>query len=132
MIGLANDIYSYKLERTTNQDANNLITILMKEKGFSLQRSVDYVGDQFKSLLDVFNKNEACLPSFDAEGDEALRRYILSTKQSIIGYMHWCFDTHRYFTPEDGDVRRTLIVRLTDDALDERAMRTNTGPENSK
>ena len=113
------------MERTTNQDANNLITILIKEKGYSLQESVDYIGDQFKALLDVFNMNEACLPSFGAEGDEALRRYILSTKQSVIGYMHWCFDTNRYFTPEDGDVRRTLIVRLTNDVVDERAMRSN-------
>lgn len=109
----------------TGQDANNLITILMKEKGYSLQQSVDYVADQFRSLLDTFNKNETCLPSFDAKGDDALRRYIYSTKQSLIGYMNWCFDTGRYFTPEDGDVRHTLIVKFTKDPREEGATRWN-------
>lgn len=97
----------------------------MKEKGYGLQQSVNYIGDQFKSLLDVFKKNEATLPSFGAQADEDLKRYIFSTKQSVVGYMNWCFDTNRYFTPEDGDVRHTLIVRLPDESADRGATRTN-------
>lgn len=112
------DILSYKLEQMKGLDANNLITILMKEKGLSLQQSVDYIAAQFTALVDVFNKNEAALPSFGPKADRDVERYILATKQSLIGYMNWCFDTRRYFGPEDGDVRHTLVVKLGKDGTD--------------
>ena len=100
------------MEQSKGLDASNLVSILMREKGHSLQEAVDYIGDQFKALLDVFNTQESSLPSFGAQADEDLQTYIFTTKQSIIGYMIWCFDTRRYFGPEDGDVRHTLVVKL--------------------
>ncbi|KLO08665.1 terpenoid synthase [Schizopora paradoxa] len=113
MIGLSNDLYSYKMEYKRGLEGSNYISVLMREKGLSLQGAVDHIGAQYKALLDKFLRHEAMLPSFGHPSvDSGLRRYVECMKQSIVGYNVWCFDTYRYFGPEDRDVRRTLVVRL--------------------
>lgn len=91
----------------------NYISVLMHERNLSLQDAVDHIGAQYEALLDQFLRHEATLPSFGTPlVDEGVRRYVECMKQSIVGYIVWCFDTYRYFGPEDRDVRRTLTVIL--------------------
>lgn len=104
----------------------------MRDKGFSLQESVDYVGAQISSLLDLFNNSEAALPSFGPKVDRDLEKYILATKQSLIGHIVWSFDTHRYFGPEDGDVKHTLVVQLATESGDEGARGDSLSRSSSK
>ncbi len=92
---------------------SNYISVLMREKNMSLQDAVDHIGVQYKTLLDQFLLHEAMLPSFESpSADDGVRRYVECVKQSIIGYLNWCFDTYRYFGREDRDVRHTLVVDL--------------------
>jgi len=113
MIGLSNDLYSYKMEYKRGLEGSNYISVLMREQNLSLQDAVDHMGVQYKTLLDQFLRYEAMLPSFGSpSADDGLRRYVECMKQSIVGYLIWCFDTYRYFGPEDRDVRHTLVVGL--------------------
>lgn len=101
------------MEYKRGLEGSNYISVLMREKGLSLQGAVDHIGAQYKALLDTFLRHEALLPSFGHQSvDNGLCRYVECMKQSIVGYNVWCFDTYRYFGPEDRDVRHTLIVRL--------------------
>jgi len=119
------DLYSYKREQSKGLDDINLIAILMRDRGYSLQESIDYLGAEIKSLLDIFNKSEAALPSFGPNVDRDLEKYIFATKQSLIGLIIWSFDTHRYFGPEDGDVKHTLVVKLVAEAGRDEGVRTS-------
>ena len=101
------------MEYKRGLEGSNYISVLMREKSLCLQGAVDHIGAQYKSLLDEFLRHEAMLPSFgNPLVDNGLRRYVECMKQSIVGYNVWCFDTYRYFGPEDRDVRRSLVVRL--------------------
>ncbi len=101
------------MEYKRGLEGSNYISVLMREQNLSLQDAVDHMGVQYKTLLDQFLRYETMLPSFGSpSADNGLRRYVECMKQSIVGYLIWCFDTYRYFGPEDRDVRHTLVVGL--------------------
>jgi len=90
----------------------NYITVLQREKELTLQGAVDHIGEEFQTLLSKFLVDEETLPSWGSLVDSDVRKYVESIKESIIGYIIWCFDTYRYFGPEDREVRHTLVVEL--------------------
>lgn len=90
----------------------NYITVLQQEKNLSLQDAADHIGAEFETLLRQFLLDEASLPSWGPSVDAGVQQYVASIKDSIIGYIIWCFDTYRYFGPDDREVRHTLLVKL--------------------
>jgi len=56
------DLYSYDLEQSRGQTGNNIVTVLMKEKGFALQESVDYIGKHCDNLADQYLSARKRLP----------------------------------------------------------------------
>ncbi len=83
----AQDLYSYKREQSRGLDDINLVTILMRDKGFSLQESVDYVGAQISSLLDLFNNSEAALPSFGPKVDRDWKNTSSQQNSRLLGIL---------------------------------------------
>ena len=69
---LYQDIYSYDMEQAMGplHLGNNILTVLQREEGISLQTAADRVGEHFQELIDLFNDAKARLPSFGKEIDE--------------------------------------------------------------
>lgn len=58
------------MEQAMGHTTNNVLTVLMREKGMTLQEAADYVGYHFKELVDKFESGKSRLPSFGTYLDE--------------------------------------------------------------
>lgn len=92
----ANDIHSLGKE-LDKEGAENLVIILAKERKLSFKQALKetlYIHDQdVLRLLEL----ERSLPSFDAEINPELTRYVQSIKALISGNHEWVlYDTNRY------------------------------------
>ncbi|KAI0077885.1 terpenoid synthase [Panus rudis PR-1116 ss-1] len=108
----SNDLYSYNMEQAMGHTGNNILTVLMKEKGLDLQGAADYVGEYFKVLIDRFLDGKAKLPSWGPEMDATVSQYIMAMESWIIGNLEWSFATQRYFGTQRQAIRETLTVEL--------------------
>lgn len=93
---------------------SNIVTVIMKEKGLSLQDTVDFVGADFESLLSDFAYDKKTLRSFSKGTDKNVKRFIDALETWIIGNICWSFSTRRYFGRDHEEIRRTLMVKLAD------------------
>ena len=91
-----------------------MLTVAMKEKGFSMQEAADYVGDEVALRMNQFIADQEELPSFGEAVDKDVRKYIFSISQWQVGNMIWSFLTSRYFGAEKDKVKKTLIVNVKD------------------
>ncbi|KAF5369039.1 hypothetical protein D9758_003091 [Tetrapyrgos nigripes] len=108
----ANDVYSYNMEQAKGHSGNNVVTVLMKAYNFDLQQACDYVGLQFKKLMNQFNSAKSRLPSFGPKVDAQVAQYVLSMENWIRGNLDWSFETKRYFGTHHEKVKRTRVVFL--------------------
>ncbi|KAI0696795.1 terpenoid synthase [Cytidiella melzeri] len=113
MITWANDVYSYNMEQAMGHLTNNILTVLQREKDFTLQEASDYVGIRFKELYDVFEATKNELPSFGEEMDKMVAAYIKAMEYWVAGNLEWSFGTRRYFGTENHKIRETLTVELS-------------------
>nr|BBH51500.1 putative sesquiterpene synthase [Clitopilus sp.] len=111
LVTWSNDIFSYNVEQSRG-DTHNMIVILMKYHGHTLQSAVDYVGDLCQKTIDDFQANRQKLPSWGAEVDEMVQRYVVGLQDWIVGSLHWSFQTHRYFGADGANVKKNRIVKL--------------------
>lgn len=84
------DIYSYDKEQSTGHEAINILTVLQREQGITLQQAVDCAAERFKFLVERFETNMQRLPSFSGEINTAvrwvairIRSFLLNSRQSI-------------------------------------------------
>ncbi|KAF8077664.1 terpenoid synthase [Lyophyllum atratum] len=111
LVTWSNDIFSYNVEQSRG-DTHNMIVILMKYHGHSLQSAVDYVGDLCAQTIDAFVENRRKLPSWGPEVDDMVDRYVTGLQDWIVGSLHWSFQTHRYFGTNGAEVKKTRFVKL--------------------
>lgn len=110
---LLQDLYSYRIEYAKDgEKCSNVIIALIYEKGFDLQETADYIGVEFKSLLNQFLSDKAALPSFGPETDTELRAYIFGLETWIIGNLRFSLETPRYLGEDRVEIRNTFIVKL--------------------
>lgn len=108
----ANDIYSHSLEQSWGE-TSNLVVVTMREKGISLQRSIDYVGGITMRRIDHFcqcylkRKIRSLGPSVDGD----VGKYVK-------GLEDWSFATDRYFGTRNVLVKGTLKVVVLPKQLD--------------
>ncbi|THH10891.1 hypothetical protein EW145_g1024 [Phellinidium pouzarii] len=113
MILWSNDVYSYKMEQAKpGHSYSNYITVVMKEKGLTIQEAFDYAGTEFQTLMSQFIAEKAALPSFGTEIDNDLKCYVVGLERWVSGNLQFSFETLRYFGGEREEVKKTLIVRL--------------------
>ncbi|KLO05953.1 terpenoid synthase [Schizopora paradoxa] len=110
LVGILNDLYSYSVERSRGLESNNFLTVVMKEKGLTVQQAADFTGKVIMDRVIEFQENEELLPSFGEELDEAAHKYIFSVSQWYIGSLIWSFETTRYFGAKNQDVKKNLVV----------------------
>nr|GAT50561.1 predicted protein [Mycena chlorophos] len=111
LVTWSNDIFSYNVEQSRG-DTHNMIVILMKYHGHTLQSAVDYVGELCRLTIDAFQENRFKVPSWGPEVDDMVQRYIGGLEAWIVGSLHWSFMTERYFAKGGAEVKKSRFVGL--------------------
>ncbi|KAF6757194.1 isoprenoid synthase domain-containing protein [Ephemerocybe angulata] len=106
----SNDVYSYDMEQSKGHTGNNVVTVLMLERGLSLQEASEYIGQQCQSQMQQFVLAKARLSSSNLPADAI--RYIDALGYWMIGNLVWSFETTRYFGADHLRVKETRIVHL--------------------
>ncbi|KAF9532586.1 isoprenoid synthase domain-containing protein [Crepidotus variabilis] len=105
----SNDVYSYDMEQSRGLIGNNIVTVLMNERGISLQEASDYIGAYCDGLLKRYlNARKRISLSLGLEAAQ----FIDAVGQWMIGNLVWSFETVRYFGPSHLEVKETGIVYL--------------------
>ncbi len=63
------------MEQHKGHTGNNIVTVLMRSKGLSLQSAADYVGVYFNELMHRFIENRKSLPLWGGSLDVAVDSY---------------------------------------------------------
>ncbi|KAF7440249.1 Alpha-muurolene synthase [Pleurotus ostreatus] len=111
LVTWSNDIFSYNVEQARG-DTHNMIVILMKYHGHTLQSAVDYVGELCCQTINNFCANRQVIPSWGPETDRMVQEYVQGLQDWITGSLHWSFKTHRYFGTNGAEVKKTRLVEL--------------------
>ncbi|KAE9395551.1 terpenoid synthase [Gymnopus androsaceus JB14] len=111
LVTWSNDIFSYNVEQSRG-DTHNMIVILMKFHGHSLQEAVDYVGDLCRQTIDEFSANRKKIPSWGPVVDKMVQKYVQGLQDWIVGSLHWSFQTTRYFGTDGQEVKKTRYIKL--------------------
>ena len=106
------DVFSYDVEQSKGLEGNNILTVLMQARGFSLQEASDYAGTLFGDLMNRFVAEREKLPSWGPDLDRGVNRYVDAIGHWVVGNLCWSFETSRYFGSALEDVKRTGIVKL--------------------
>ncbi|KAL4259877.1 Isoprenoid synthase domain superfamily protein [Pleurotus pulmonarius] len=105
-----NDIYSYPMEKAMGHEGYNVVTVYMKEFNLDVQAAFDRAGREFG---DLWNRFELCrleLPTFGEAIDLDVQRFVDGMKAWVVGHLHWCFETPRYFGDMKDSVKATHMV----------------------
>ncbi|KDQ58520.1 hypothetical protein JAAARDRAFT_129042 [Jaapia argillacea MUCL 33604] len=111
LVTWSNDIFSYNVEQSRG-DTHNMLVIVMREKGLSLQGAVDFVASMTMQSIDRFYENCTALPSWGPEIDDQVRVYVDGLANWIIGSLHWSFESERYFLKEGRNIKSSRVVTL--------------------
>ncbi|KAG5637399.1 hypothetical protein H0H81_004707 [Sphagnurus paluster] len=101
MVATANDLYSYKKEILAHDAEHNSLTISMQDPITGLragdrQAAIDYACARFKQCLADFRHCSDKLPSFGADVDTQVHRYISIMMDLVVGNIRWSLVCRRY------------------------------------
>ncbi|KAK7038245.1 terpene cyclase [Favolaschia claudopus] len=111
LVTWSNDIFSYNVEQSRG-DTHNMIVILMKYHGHTLQSAVDYVGELCRLTIDAFQRDRESIPNWGPEIQAMVEKYITGLEAWIVGSLHWSFMTERYFGKAGAEVKKNRFVAL--------------------
>ncbi|KAG5723434.1 Germacradienol/germacrene D synthase [Termitomyces sp. T112] len=111
LVAWSNDIFSYQVEQACG-DSLNMVAILIKHHGHTLQSAVDYVGDLCAQTIAGFQRDREQLPSWGPQVDAMVEKYVEGLQNWIVGSLYWSFQTHRYFGTNGAEVKKTRVVPL--------------------
>ncbi|EGN99094.1 hypothetical protein SERLA73DRAFT_108414 [Serpula lacrymans var. lacrymans S7.3] len=112
MVCWSNDVYSYNMEQAMGHTGNNVVTVIMQDKGIDLQAAADEVGVIFGQCMRTWSAEQAKLPSWGKSVDADVGRYVEALGQWVVGNLEWSFETPRYFGAMHDEVLRTRLVTL--------------------
>ena len=95
----ANDILSLEKELRRGE-VNNLVKVLRIEEGLTWQAAVDRAADMHNAEMHVFVRLSEHLPSYGAEVDAALGRYLSGLRARASGVLDWPYESGRYRVTE--------------------------------
>ncbi|KAJ8522361.1 hypothetical protein ONZ45_g1052 [Pleurotus djamor] len=101
LVTWSNDIFSYNVEQARG-DTHNMVVILMKYHGHTLQSAIDHVGELCRQTIDAFSENRKKIPSWGPEIDKMAQAYVQGLQDWITGY----------FGTNGADVKKTRLVKL--------------------
>ncbi len=92
-----NDLFSLPKERA-HGDMHNLALILQHQEDISLQQAVHRVAGLVEQEVERFIALENDLPSFGAEADGLVRRFVRVLRAWMRGNLDWSYESGRYHT----------------------------------
>jgi hypothetical protein len=90
-----NDIVSLEKEIKAG-DVHNLVLVMQHEYGVSLQEAVDRASGLFNAMVEAYIELEQDTPSFGAEIDPLVQRYLAGLRYWVRGNIDWSYETGRY------------------------------------
>jgi 5-epi-alpha-selinene synthase len=96
IIAWSNDLFSFNKEMKVGHNNFNLVTVLQQEYQISLQQAFDHAADLHNTEVQLFIDLSAQVPSFGAEIDANLERYLLGLRFWIRANLDWSAGTERY------------------------------------
>ncbi|EIW76869.1 terpenoid synthase [Coniophora puteana RWD-64-598 SS2] len=106
-----NDLCSFNKEQADG-DYQNLVFIIMEERGVGLQEGIDILTDMLSQRVDDYLALKASLPSFGPKVDYELARYLKALEHFTQGTVLWYYLSPRYFRTVDVSNRHNLVVPL--------------------
>ena len=79
------------MEQAKGHFANNVVTVLMQDNNIDLQAASDLIGMHFVQLVDQFQSAQLHVPSFGAEVDVMVSKY-------MEGLAYWVSGNLKYVT----------------------------------
>ncbi|KZV60851.1 terpenoid synthase [Peniophora sp. CONT] len=106
-----NDLCSFNKEQADG-DYQNLVCIIMVERGVDLQAAVNILTDMLAERVRDYANLKQKLPSFGAEIDARLAVYYENLEHFVQGTVVWYYNSPRYFPPDGITDPRDLQVEL--------------------
>lgn len=94
-----NDLFSLPKERA-HGDMHNLALILQHQEAIGVQDAVDRVVGLIEQEIERFIALENDLPSFGAEVDGLVRRFVAVLRAWMRGNLDWSYESGRYQVPD--------------------------------
>ncbi|KAF7301607.1 hypothetical protein MIND_00726200 [Mycena indigotica] len=119
LVGLGNDIYSYRKEYLEDGAKHNFVTVAMNDPSTGIQAgdiptAMNFAVDQFKTTLARVEQLKNSLPSFDEHPGlgPTLDRYVELMMDSVTGNIEWSVACKRYSLFEDVETRKKGYVTI--------------------
>ncbi|KAG1858061.1 isoprenoid synthase domain-containing protein [Suillus subalutaceus] len=108
-----NDIISYNKEQSHGGAPwENIVSVLMHDRGLDLQGAIDYAGQMCKDAIQRFETNRVILPSWDEEVDRQVAIYVEGMQDWMVGSLHWQLGSIRYSGKDGRAAKQDRIVKL--------------------
>ena len=104
-----NDLFSIQKERA-HGDMHNLALILQHQEDIGLQEAVDRVAGLVEQEVKRFIALENDLPSFGAEVDGLVRRFVAVLRAWMRGNLDWSYESGRYTTTAEQEVAAPFVA----------------------
>ncbi|VDB95597.1 unnamed protein product [Peniophora sp. CBMAI 1063] len=106
-----NDLCSFNKEQADG-DYQNLICIIMAERGVDLQTAVDILTSMLAERVQDYADLKRKLPSFGSEIDARLATYHENLEHFVQGTVVWYYNSPRYFPPHGNAEPKDLQIEL--------------------
>ncbi|KIL67171.1 hypothetical protein M378DRAFT_74452 [Amanita muscaria Koide BX008] len=112
LVSWSNDIYSYNMEQGRGDGVHNLVDVLIRQHGHTLQGAVDHAGEMWRQTMEKFIEDEKRLPSWGPEIDDMVQKYVSGLRDWSVGSLYWSFRSHRYFGRDGQNVMKHRTIEL--------------------
>ncbi|EIW84717.1 terpenoid synthase [Coniophora puteana RWD-64-598 SS2] len=107
-----NDMFSYNREQSTGDENHNLITVIMHERGCSLNEAFQIAAGLHMDAQRAFQEKMKSLPSWGPEIDRAVGEYVEGMAVWTRGHNQWSYECGRYFGSRGLEIQQTEVVPL--------------------
>ncbi|KIK45444.1 hypothetical protein CY34DRAFT_10411 [Suillus luteus UH-Slu-Lm8-n1] len=106
-----NDLCSFNKEQSDG-DYQNLVFCIMHERDVGLQEAINILTEMLNQRVDDYIRLKSELPSFGADVDAELEKYLHALENFVQGTVLWYYLSPRYFRGVDVTNRENLVVPL--------------------
>lgn len=106
-------MYSYNKEQAADDDAHNIITVIMYHHNASLTEAMAWVETELRRLVNHFLQLMRCEPFWSPEVDEEVEEYISGIANWVRANDCWSFESGRYFGSEGLRIQKERCVALS-------------------
>jgi len=105
---------SYNREQATGDENHNLITVVRRELGCSLDDAFAWAASYHAEIQKRFHAGMESLPSWGPRMDDEVRQYVEGMAFWVRGNYAWSYESQRYFGSRGSEIQKTRKVPLLD------------------